>query len=78
MSVLKLASIAVNRTMPMPEGLKETTKFTVIAMYIEQAEPGEPENANSTRYAYHHCDDWQQVIDYITANPLGTPLTTVH
>lgn len=75
---LRLMSIAVNRAMPMPDGLKTTTKFTVIAMYIAKKEEGEADDIESTRYAYHHCDDWQQVVDYITANPLGTPLTTLH
>lgn len=78
--MLKLASIAVNRVMPMPEGLKETTKFTVVAMYISKKVGGDgiEEDVDSTMYAYRHCDNWEEVIAYVAANPIGTPLTTVH
>lgn len=70
---MRLASIAVNRPMPF-SGKKETTHYTIIAMYIPEHKEGEMENPETAHFVHRHCDNWQQVVNWVTAYELGSSL----
>lgn len=74
---MRLISLGINRAMPMPDGLRATTKFTIVAMYCAKNEDG-VDDIEGTKYSYHHFDEWENVLAFMTDTPIGTPLKTIH